>query len=64
MLENLVFHDKSKHIEIKYHYIRDMVQKGVVKLQYVVTDEQIADVCMKPLARVKFEYFMEKLGVL
>ena len=33
--ENLVFHDKSKNIEIKYHYIRDMVQRGVVKLQYV-----------------------------
>ena len=34
-----VFHDKSKHIEIKYHYIRDMVQKGAVKLQYVATEE-------------------------
>ena len=59
-----MFHGKSKHIEIKYHYIRDMVQRGVVKLQYVAMDEQIADVLMKPLARVKFEYFREKLGVL
>ena len=48
--ENPVFHDKSKHIEIKYHYIRDMVQRGVVKLQYVATDEQVADVLTKPLA--------------
>ena len=55
--ENSVFHDKSKHIEIKYHYIRDMVQRGAVKLQYVVTDEQIANVLTNPLARVKFEYF-------
>ena len=62
--ENPVFHDKSKHIEIKYHYIRDMVQRGVVKLQYVATDELIADVLTKPLARVKFDYFREKLGVL
>ena len=37
--ENPVFHDKSKHIEIKYHYIRDMVQRGAVKLQYVVMEE-------------------------
>ena len=62
--ENPVFHDKLKHIEIKYHYIMDMVQIGAVKLQYVATDEQIADVLTKPSARVKFEYFMEKLGVL
>ena len=47
----------------KYHYIMDMVQRGVVNLQYVATEEQIADVLTKPLARVKFEYFREKLGV-
>ena len=41
-----------------------MVQRGAVKLQYVATDEHIADVLMKPLARVNFEYFMENLGVL
>jgi hypothetical protein len=39
MTENLVFHDKSKHIEIQYHYIHDMVQRGAIKLQYVSTDE-------------------------
>ena len=61
---NPVFHDKMKHIEIKYHYIRDMVQRGVVRLQYVATDEHIADVLTKPLDRVKFEYFRENLGVL
>ena len=62
--ENPVFLDKSKHTKIKYHYIRDMVQRGVVKLQYVAMNEHIADVLTKPLARVKFEYFREKLGVL
>ena len=41
-----------------------MVQRGVVKLQYVAVDEQITDVLMKPLARLKFKYFREKLGVL
>ena len=41
-----------------------MVQRGVVKLQYVVMIEKIADVLTKPLARVKFEYFRDKFGVL
>ena len=62
--ENPVFHDTSKNIEIKYHYIRDMVQRRAVKHQYVATEEQIADVLTNPLARLKFEYFKEKLGVL
>ena len=62
--ENPMFHDKSKHIEIKYHYLRDMVQRGAVKLKYVAMEEHIANVLMKPLARVKFEYFRENLVVL
>ena len=62
--ENPIFHDKSKHIEIKYHYISDMVQRGAVKLQYVATDEKIANVLTNPLARVNFKYFRDKLGVL
>ena len=64
MSENIVLHDKSKHIEIKYPYIKDMVQRGAVKLQYVAMDDQIIDVLMKPLDRVKYEYFRENLGVL
>ena len=63
MIENLVFHDKTKHIEVRYHFIRDMVQKGAIKLKSVPTKEQVADVLTKPLARVKFEYFRDKLGV-
>ena len=63
MTENPMFHDKSKHIETRYFYIRDMVQKGAIKLQYVSIDEEVADVLYKPLSRVKFEYFCDKLGV-
>ena len=37
--KNHVFHDRSKHIEIRYHFIHDMVQRGALKLQYISTDE-------------------------
>jgi ATP sulfurylase len=60
---NQVFHDKSKHIEIKYHFIRDRIQKGEIKLQYVSTYEQVGDILTKPLVKGKFMFFREKLGV-
>jgi hypothetical protein len=63
MTENHVFHDRSKHIEIRYHYICDMVQRGALKLQYVSMDEQVVDVLTKPLSHVKFEHFRDKLGI-
>ena len=58
-----VFHDKMNHIEIRYHYIRDMVQKCAVELQYVPTDDRTADILTKLLLMTKFEYFRRRLGV-
>ena len=63
MMENLVFHDESKHIEIWYLFIHDMLQRGAIKLQYVAQLNMIADVLTNPLSCVKFEHFRDKLGV-
>ena len=60
---NQMFHDRSKHIEMKYHFIRDLVQRGTLKLHYICTDEQIADILTKPLTSTKFVYFRDKLGM-
>ena len=61
--ENPVFHDRSKHMEMRYHYLRDMVQRRAISLQYILIDEQSADVLTKPLSKTKFEYFRDKLSV-
>lgn len=43
LLENSIFHDMSKHIEINFHFIRDMVSRGVVWLQHNSTAEQVVE---------------------
>ena len=59
--ENPVFNDRSKHIEIRYHFIRDYVHRGVVELLYISIDEQVADILTKSLGQGKFVFFRDKL---
>jgi hypothetical protein len=61
---NHVHHDRTKHVEMKYHYVRQMVQRHAMELQYIPTEEQIVDVLTKPLCQGKFECFRDKLGVM
>ena len=62
--ENPMFHNRSKHIDIRYHFIWDMVQRGAVRLDHIGTDEQVADILTKPLGKVKFLTFRESLGIM
>eukprot|EP00253_Pinus_taeda_P008562 PITA_08562 len=61
--KNLVMHSKTKHIPIKYHFLREQVLEQKVKLVYVPSKEQVADILTKPLPRETFEYLRQKLGV-
>jgi hypothetical protein len=63
LTENPVFHDRSKHIDMKYHYIRDLIQRKIVKLQYIATSEHVADILAKPLPLRQFVQLRGKLGV-
>ena len=61
--KNHVMHSKTKHIPIRYHFVREKIAENVIKLDYVDTKEQIADIFTNPLPRDTFEYLRRKLVV-
>ena len=53
--KNDVHHNRTKHIDIRHHFIRDAIAQGIVTLQYVPSEDQLADILTKSLGRVAFE---------
>ena len=64
MSKNTIMHSNTKHIPIKYHYLRERVSQKDLRLEYIDTKEQIADIFTKPLPKEAFERLRKKLGVI
>ncbi|BBN68331.1 hypothetical protein Prudu_377S000600 [Prunus dulcis] len=62
--KNPVHHHKTRHINRRFHFIRDALQNGEIDLLYCKTEVQLADIFTKPLARDRFEYLRKALGVI
>ncbi|GJU73076.1 retrovirus-related pol polyprotein from transposon TNT 1-94 [Tanacetum coccineum] len=60
---NNVQHSRSKHIDIRYHFIKEHVENGVIELYFVNTEYQLADIFTKALARERIEFLINKLGM-
>ncbi|GKC99757.1 hypothetical protein Tco_1170032 [Tanacetum coccineum] len=54
---------RSKHIDIRHHFIEEQVEKGVVVLYFVRTEYQLADIFTKALPRERFEFILPRLGM-
>ena len=60
---NPVVHDKTKHVEVNKHFIKEKIEKGLICMSYIPTVEQIADVLTKGLYKRQFKYLINKLAI-
>ena len=63
LAKNPRLHERSRHIDICHHYVRDLVQQGKVTIKYIPTAEMAADGFTKPLERTAFNKFKDQLGM-
>jgi len=63
LAKNPQFHGRAKHIDIKYHFIREQVTNGNIELKYCKSEDMVADIMTKALSHVQFSKLREMLGV-
>ena len=63
LAKNPVFHERSKHIRLRYHFIRDCLAEGSIKARYINTKDQLADLLTKPLGKIKFVELCSRSGM-
>lgn len=64
IVANPVNHSTTKHIEIRYHFIREHAAKGTINVSYVPTEKQLADIFTKPLNEATFNRLVSEIGML
>ena len=62
--KNPVQHSKTKHIEIRYYFIRDLVERKIMCLEYILTERQNVNIFTKPLDRSKFETLRQVISMI
>ena len=62
--KNPILHSRAKHIDIRHHFLRDHMQKGDITLEFVCTNDQLADIFTKPLCDERFSTLRRELGMI
>ena len=64
LIKNPEFHKRTKHIDVRYHFIREKYENGLFTLNYIPSDEQLADFFTKPLMKGRFQSLRKTLNVI
>jgi hypothetical protein len=64
LIKNPMLHGQSKHIEVKYHLVRESAENGGIKVELIRSEEQLGDILIKSLGRVKFMELRTKIGLI
>jgi hypothetical protein len=63
LMKNHVFHECSKHIRVRYHYVMECVEEGSIQAEFINTQDQLADIGTKALGRVRFQELSARIGM-
>lgn len=61
LTNNSMFHSRTKHIDIRHHFIRDAIKDNMIEIKYLSTNSMIADILTKPLTKEKHDVFVKDL---
>ena len=61
--KNLVLHDRSKHIDVKFYFLKDCVDGRLMVIEFIETGQQLADVLIKPLGHLRFTKLKKMIGM-
>ena len=63
-MENRVYHTRTKHIDVRFHSVREILEEGDLVLEKIQTKENLADMLTKMISEAKFNYFKELLHII
>jgi hypothetical protein len=64
LVKNPVFHECTKHIDLRFHFIRECVEDGKVAVEHIGTKNQLADILTKSLGRIQFQDLRARIGII
>lgn len=64
LVKNPILHGHSRHIKVKYHFVRESAEEGLINVEFIRSEDQLGDILTKPLGRTKFHDLRTRIGLI